>query len=70
MDKKKGFGYNPETIWIYILQKPEIKVGDKIVRRYRNKGIFLKFCKERICLINKTEDPLIWSSIHWDYLHE
>ena len=25
---------------------------------------FQKFCLDRICLICKMEDPLIWSSIH------
>jgi len=43
MDPKKGgSSYDPETIRIYILQKCEIKVGDKVVRRHRNRGIVSK----------------------------
>ncbi|KAE9610953.1 DNA-directed RNA polymerase subunit beta [Lupinus albus] len=37
---KKGVSsYHPEMIRIYILQKREIKVGDKVVERHGNKGI-------------------------------
>ena len=67
MDPKKGnYSYNLETIhiYIYILQKREIKVGDKVAGRHGNKGIISKFFLDRICLICKMEDPLIWSSIH------
>nr|YP_010601701.1 RNA polymerase beta subunit [Shivparvatia glanduligera]WAM61277.1 RNA polymerase beta subunit [Shivparvatia glanduligera] len=39
IQKKGGSSYNPETIHVYILQKREIKVGDKIAGRHGNKGI-------------------------------
>nr|YP_010396135.1 RNA polymerase beta subunit [Mucuna sempervirens]QTG39906.1 RNA polymerase beta subunit [Mucuna sempervirens]QVY57428.1 RNA polymerase beta subunit [Mucuna sempervirens]UQJ74212.1 RNA polymerase beta subunit [Mucuna sempervirens] len=42
IQKKGGSGYNPETIRIYILQKREIKVGDKVAGRHGNKGIVSK----------------------------
>nr|QWL15946.1 RNA polymerase beta subunit [Plantago crassifolia] len=35
-------GSNPETIRVYILQKREIKVGDKVAGRHGNKGIISK----------------------------
>nr|DBA06324.1 TPA: RNA polymerase beta subunit [Tapheocarpa calandrinioides] len=34
--------YNPETIRVYILQKREIQVGDKVAGRHGNKGIISK----------------------------
>nr|QBC71790.1 RNA polymerase beta subunit [Drosera indica] len=34
--------YNPEKIRVYILQKREIKVGDKVAGRHGNKGIISK----------------------------
>nr|YP_011033835.1 RNA polymerase beta subunit [Gueldenstaedtia verna]WRI15636.1 RNA polymerase beta subunit [Gueldenstaedtia verna] len=40
--KKAGSNDNPETIQIYILQKREIKVGDKVAGRHGNKGIISK----------------------------
>nr|QGA86290.1 RNA polymerase beta subunit [Calliandra hygrophila] len=40
--KKGGSSYNPETIRIYISQKREIKVGDKVAGRHGNKGIVSK----------------------------
>ncbi|KAI5421246.1 hypothetical protein KIW84_044905 [Lathyrus oleraceus] len=40
--KKAGSSYNPETIHIYISQKREIKVGDKVAGRHGNKGIVSK----------------------------
>nr|YP_009695811.1 RpoB [Hydrostachys imbricata]QEJ82546.1 RpoB [Hydrostachys imbricata] len=40
--KKGGYNYNPETIRVYILQKREIKVGDKVAGRHGNKGIISK----------------------------
>ncbi|RWR77870.1 RNA polymerase beta subunit chloroplast [Cinnamomum micranthum f. kanehirae] len=42
IQKKGGSSYNPETIRVYILQKREIKVGDKIAGRHGNKGIVSK----------------------------
>nr|YP_010007314.1 RNA polymerase beta subunit [Passiflora vespertilio]QNR06157.1 RNA polymerase beta subunit [Passiflora vespertilio] len=42
IQKKRGFRYNPETIRVYILQKREIKVGDKVAGRHGNKGIISK----------------------------
>ena len=42
IQKKRGSNYNPETIRIYILQKREIKVGDKVAGRHGNKGIVSK----------------------------
>nr|QWL22026.1 RNA polymerase beta subunit [Cassytha capillaris]QWL22484.1 RNA polymerase beta subunit [Cassytha capillaris]QWL22875.1 RNA polymerase beta subunit [Cassytha capillaris] len=42
MQKKGGSSYNPEIIRVYILQKREIKVGDKIAGRHGNKGIVSK----------------------------
>nr|MBN8156886.1 hypothetical protein [Vibrio vulnificus] len=42
IQKKGGSGYNPETIRVYILQKREIKVGDKVAGRHGNKGIISK----------------------------
>uniref|UniRef100_UPI0030FEB8F1 RNA polymerase beta subunit n=1 Tax=Zippelia begoniifolia TaxID=126646 RepID=UPI0030FEB8F1 len=40
--KKGGSSYNPETIRVYISQKREIKVGDKVAGRHGNKGIISK----------------------------
>ena len=41
--KKKGeSGDNEEIVRIYILQKREIKVGDKVAGRHGNKGIVSK----------------------------
>jgi DNA-directed RNA polymerase subunit beta len=34
--------YNPEMIHVYISQKREIKVGDKVAGRHGNKGIISK----------------------------
>uniref|UniRef100_A0AAU6PCX0 DNA-directed RNA polymerase subunit beta n=1 Tax=Dianthus alpinus TaxID=1532765 RepID=A0AAU6PCX0_9CARY len=42
IQKKGGSIYNPETIHVYILQKREIKVGDKVAGRHGNKGIISK----------------------------
>nr|YP_010287035.1 RNA polymerase beta subunit [Hydrocharis chevalieri]UKT61151.1 RNA polymerase beta subunit [Hydrocharis chevalieri] len=42
IQKKGGSSYNPEMIRIYILQKREIKVGDKVAGRHGNKGIISK----------------------------
>ncbi|KAF9619784.1 hypothetical protein IFM89_009306 [Coptis chinensis] len=38
IQKKGGSNYNPETIRVYISQKREIKVGDKVAGRHGNKG--------------------------------
>nr|YP_010581676.1 RNA polymerase beta subunit [Cymbaria mongolica]URT60412.2 RNA polymerase beta subunit [Cymbaria mongolica] len=40
--KRGGSSYNPETIRVYISQKREIKVGDKVAGRHGNKGIISK----------------------------
>nr|QVV41379.1 RNA polymerase beta subunit [Bridelia tomentosa] len=42
IQNKGGSCYNPETIRVYILQKREIKVGDKVAGRHGNKGIISK----------------------------
>nr|YP_009339609.1 RNA polymerase beta subunit [Lobelia anceps]APQ39002.1 RNA polymerase beta subunit [Lobelia anceps] len=42
LQKKGGSSYNPETIRVYILQRREIKVGDKVAGRHGNKGIISK----------------------------
>nr|ADD31199.1 RNA polymerase beta subunit protein [Gonopterodendron arboreum] len=42
IQKKGGSSYNPEIIRVYILQKREIKVGDKVAGRHGNKGIISK----------------------------
>ncbi|KAI7979971.1 DNA-directed RNA polymerase subunit beta [Camellia lanceoleosa] len=42
IQKKWGSSYNPEMIRVYILQKREIKVGDKVAGRHGNKGIISK----------------------------
>ncbi|MFQ6632460.1 hypothetical protein Gotur_009699, partial [Gossypium turneri] len=42
IQKKGGSNYNPETIRVYISQKREIKVGDKVAERHGNKGISSK----------------------------
>ncbi|TQD83236.1 hypothetical protein C1H46_031199 [Malus baccata] len=42
IQKKGGSSYNPETIRVYISQKREIKVGDKVAGRHGNKGIVSK----------------------------
>nr|YP_010473246.1 RNA polymerase beta subunit [Eriocaulon nepalense]UEV86225.1 RNA polymerase beta subunit [Eriocaulon henryanum]UVH66864.1 RNA polymerase beta subunit [Eriocaulon nepalense] len=39
---KEGSSYSSERICIYILQKREIKVGDKVAGRHGNKGIVSK----------------------------
>nr|YP_010484813.1 RNA polymerase beta subunit [Boesenbergia rotunda]UVW80494.1 RNA polymerase beta subunit [Boesenbergia rotunda] len=40
--KRGGSSYNLETIRVYISQKREIKVGDKVAGRHGNKGIISK----------------------------
>nr|YP_009994329.1 RNA polymerase beta subunit [Cuscuta nitida]QNP08409.1 RNA polymerase beta subunit [Cuscuta nitida] len=42
IQKKGGYGYNTENIRVSILQKREIKVGDKVAGRHGNKGIISK----------------------------
>nr|YP_010339429.1 RNA polymerase beta subunit [Pilea penninervis]UNY33726.1 RNA polymerase beta subunit [Pilea penninervis] len=42
IQKRRGSSYNPETIRVYISQKREIKVGDKVAGRHGNKGIVSK----------------------------
>ncbi|GMH31980.1 hypothetical protein Nepgr_033824 [Nepenthes gracilis] len=42
IQKKGGSSYNPEMIRVYISQKREIKVGDKVAGRHGNKGIISK----------------------------
>ncbi|KAJ0074642.1 hypothetical protein Patl1_37435 [Pistacia atlantica] len=42
IQKKGGSSYNPERIRVYISQKREIKVGDKVAGRHGNKGIISK----------------------------
>nr|QNR05209.1 RNA polymerase beta subunit [Passiflora suberosa] len=42
IQKKEGSRSNPETIRVYILQKREIKVGDKVAGRHGNKGVISK----------------------------
>nr|YP_009731405.1 RNA polymerase beta subunit [Corybas taliensis]QHN69920.1 RNA polymerase beta subunit [Corybas taliensis] len=40
--RKGGSNYHSESICVYILQKREIKVGDKVAGRHGNKGIISK----------------------------
>nr|YP_009502717.1 RNA polymerase beta subunit [Paris thibetica]ASA69035.1 RNA polymerase beta subunit [Paris thibetica]QHV38823.1 DNA-directed RNA polymerase beta subunit [Paris thibetica]WCF61241.1 RNA polymerase beta subunit [Paris thibetica]WCF61929.1 RNA polymerase beta subunit [Paris thibetica]WCF63046.1 RNA polymerase beta subunit [Paris thibetica] len=42
IQKKGGSSYNSEIIRVYISQKREIKVGDKVAGRHGNKGIISK----------------------------
>nr|YP_009245002.1 RNA polymerase beta subunit [Kolkwitzia amabilis]AMR73744.1 RNA polymerase beta subunit [Kolkwitzia amabilis]QFQ37247.1 RNA polymerase beta subunit [Kolkwitzia amabilis]QFQ37323.1 RNA polymerase beta subunit [Kolkwitzia amabilis]URQ20890.1 RNA polymerase beta subunit [Kolkwitzia amabilis] len=42
IQQNEGSGYNPEMIRVYILQKRQIKVGDKVAGRHGNKGIISK----------------------------
>jgi DNA-directed RNA polymerase subunit beta len=42
IQKRGGSSYNPEMIRVYISQKREIKVGDKVAGRHGNKGIISK----------------------------
>lgn len=42
LKKREGSSYNLEIIYICILYKREIEVGDKIAGRHGNKGIILK----------------------------
>ncbi|KAL3651970.1 hypothetical protein CASFOL_001651 [Castilleja foliolosa] len=42
IQKRGGSSYKPETIRVYISQKREIKVGDKVAGRHGNKGIISK----------------------------
>nr|QWT70964.1 RNA polymerase beta subunit [Heliophila elongata] len=42
VQKKGGSSYNSEIIRVYISQKREIKVGDKVAGRHGNKGIISK----------------------------
>nr|YP_010120826.1 RNA polymerase beta subunit [Iris pseudacorus]QRC77354.1 RNA polymerase beta subunit [Iris pseudacorus] len=42
IQKKGSSSYNPERIRVYISQKREIKVGDKVAGRHGNKGIISK----------------------------
>nr|WRW11057.1 RNA polymerase beta subunit [Lathraea japonica] len=42
IQKKGSSNYKPETIRVYISQRREIKVGDKVAGRHGNKGIISK----------------------------
>ncbi|MCR2848016.1 DNA-directed RNA polymerase subunit beta, partial [Weizmannia coagulans] len=42
IQKRGGSSYKSETIRVYISQKREIKVGDKVAGRHGNKGIISK----------------------------
>uniref|UniRef100_A0AAN0LI69 DNA-directed RNA polymerase subunit beta n=1 Tax=Tulipa heterophylla TaxID=2173070 RepID=A0AAN0LI69_9LILI len=42
IQKRGSSSYNPEMIRVYISQKREIKVGDKVAGRHGNKGIISK----------------------------
>nr|YP_009742338.1 RNA polymerase beta subunit [Zabelia dielsii]QID90433.1 RNA polymerase beta subunit [Zabelia dielsii] len=42
IQQNEGSGYNREMIRVYILQKRQIKVGDKVAGRHGNKGIISK----------------------------
>nr|QBK84216.1 RpoB [Zantedeschia aethiopica]QHN55024.1 RNA polymerase beta subunit [Zantedeschia aethiopica]QJF46760.1 RNA polymerase beta subunit [Zantedeschia aethiopica] len=42
IQQKGDYDYNPEMIRVYISQKREIKVGDKVAGRHGNKGIISK----------------------------
>uniref|UniRef100_A0A4Y5RB85 DNA-directed RNA polymerase subunit beta n=1 Tax=Heptacodium miconioides TaxID=137004 RepID=A0A4Y5RB85_9DIPS len=42
IQQNEGSDYNPEMIRVYILQKREIKVGDKVAGRHGNKGVISK----------------------------
>nr|QBC71336.1 RNA polymerase beta subunit [Anacampseros filamentosa] len=42
IQKKRGSNSNPERIHVYISQKRQIKVGDKVAGRHGNKGIVSK----------------------------
>nr|UDZ61133.1 RNA polymerase beta subunit [Limnocharis flava] len=42
IQERTGWNDNPEMIRIYILQKREIKVGDKVAGRHGNKGVISK----------------------------
>nr|YP_009994522.1 RNA polymerase beta subunit [Cuscuta pedicellata]QNP08601.1 RNA polymerase beta subunit [Cuscuta pedicellata] len=42
IQKKGVYNFNPEKIQVYVLQKREIKVGDKVAGRHGNKGIISK----------------------------
>nr|WRH31664.1 RNA polymerase beta subunit [Pereskia aculeata] len=42
IQKERGSNYNPEMIRVYISQKREIKVGDKVAGRHGNKGVISK----------------------------
>ncbi|KAL3538016.1 hypothetical protein ACH5RR_001382 [Cinchona calisaya] len=42
IQKNGSSSYNPEMIRVYISQKRDIKVGDKVARRHGNKGIISK----------------------------
>nr|YP_009145253.1 DNA-directed RNA polymerase beta chain [Trillium decumbens]AKK32131.1 DNA-directed RNA polymerase beta chain [Trillium decumbens] len=42
IQKKGGSSYNSEIIRVYISQKREIKVGDKVAGRHGNKGVISK----------------------------
>jgi len=54
IQKKGDSSYNPKTIRISILQKREIKVGDKVAGRHGNKGIVSK-------ILSRQDMPLICS---------
>ncbi|KAK6769666.1 hypothetical protein RDI58_033092 [Solanum bulbocastanum] len=43
IQKRGGSSYNPETIRVYISQKREIKVGDKVAGRHGNKELARKY---------------------------
>ncbi|KAK6768649.1 hypothetical protein RDI58_034107 [Solanum bulbocastanum] len=47
IQKRGGSSYNPETIRVYISQKREIKVGDKVAGRHGNKVHIMSFSGAR-----------------------
>lgn len=56
--EKGGSSYNPEIICIYISQKHEIKVGDKLAGRYGNSCIISKIFPIQDMLYLQDETPV------------
>ncbi|KAJ8422287.1 hypothetical protein Cgig2_028248 [Carnegiea gigantea] len=62
--RKRGSNYNIEMIHVFILQKCEIKVGDKVASRHGNKGIVSKFLPTQDMPYLQDERLLTWSLTH------
>nr|UCU06597.1 RNA polymerase beta subunit [Ziziphus hajarensis] len=68
--RKKGVLVIIQKRFVYIFHKNvKLKWGIKELEDMEIRVSFQKFYLDKICLICKMEDPLIWSSTHKEYPH-